>query len=105
MANRNLYFPSRQRADWSGHAGDMMAALGLKPGGHFPPEGTNARIVPAIRKTAGVIDRVYISVWVTPANVSKHIHGAQHRVMCLCPDCGKTVSAGRIKQHVCTTKE
>lgn len=72
------------------HSGELMEALGLKPGGHLPSLG----MLP--RKVQGV------TVYVRPEDPwrRKTRAGMQHRVMVICPDCGRHISAGRFAQHL-----
>jgi hypothetical protein len=46
-----------------------------------------------------------ILVWVNPQR--PHSNGrktSEHRIMCKCPNCHKTLSVGRLHQHKCKTK-
>jgi hypothetical protein len=66
-------------------AHEVKTLLGLALGAPLPREGTPMRQVQGI------------TVWVAPL-----VRGPKrHRVLAHCPSCGRTVSAGRLKQHRC----
>lgn len=77
---------------------DVMTLLGLRPGGHLPPEGMAPRSVQGI------------TIWVTPEPMIRTFDRAagipirkspKHRVMARCPCCSREMSLGRLAQHVC----
>jgi hypothetical protein len=82
---------------WSG---EMMKALGLKPGGHLPSEGLPEREIQGIR--------VYVKP-ATPTKITTNVFGthiwksSKHRVIAICPGCERHLSAGRLHQHICKT--
>lgn len=63
--------------------------LGLNPKAKLPKEGL------PLQHVAG------FDIWVKPLNPATSANHA-HRVYLKCPACGKTLSAGRIGQHVNT---
>lgn len=93
---KHKFLSSRQypRADGSVYiptmtASDMLAELGVV-GDHLPKEGMPSRIIQGIE------------VWGAPSEAPRNgWKSSKHRVLCKCPTCGCTVSAGRIFQHVC----
>lgn len=92
------------------HSRDIMRLLGLKPGGHLPPKGMFARRLPGVKKTSGesgqdLYLQMDILVWVKPVPPAEMLRfpwkSSTHRVMSMCPDCGRTVPVGRLFQHRC----
>ena len=90
--------PGYHAPDIRYHSQMMLEALGLRPGGHLPPEGMPARIVNGVK------------VWVEPEPMTRTFNRAagikvrkssKHRVMAECPSCKRHMSAGRLHQHVC----
>lgn len=74
------------------HSGELMQELGLRAGGHLPAEGMPAREINGV------------TVYVLPANgpdtTSRRNKSSKHRVMAICPDCQRHMSAGRLtSQH------
>ena len=70
----------------------VRAMLGLAPLQKIPAQGMPARYVQGIL------------VWVDPLPerpIGRRRRRATHRVRALCPDCGQTLSAGRMHQHKC----
>lgn len=63
---------------------NIYRELGLNPNAHLPKDGLEPRYIN------------HILIWVAPKHLSKRI---AHRVMCRCPICGTTLSAGRLHQH------
>ena len=74
---------------WSMHSGEMLQALGLKPGGHLPADGLPPRELQGVT--------VYVAPAAPAASGRK---SSRHRVMAVC-SCGRHVSAGRLHQHRC----
>jgi hypothetical protein len=68
----------------------MLALLGVV-GGRIPPEGLPVQIVQGIPVWAEALE---------PAKPGQRKRST-HRVLCRCPNCGKTLSAGRLNQHTC----
>lgn len=69
---------------------DIREALGLDPNKHLPKEGM------------GPVMIGNVEVFIVPKVSSRRIH----RVMCICPVCKNTMSAGRLAQHMLAhTKE
>lgn len=90
--NRNLYI--RENPDDARHPGwaatcrDVMRFLGIQ-GSRLPAEGLGASYVQGIW------------VWVEPQRplAPGQRKRSAHRIMALCPVCGKTVPVGRLRQH------
>lgn len=85
---------SPERADMS----DMFVKLGLPHGHKWPAEGIAPMMMDGIK------------VWVKPANPKEDKaqgvrKSSKHRVMCECPGCKRTMSAGRLFQHKCVLKK
>lgn len=45
-----------------------------------------------------------VKVWVDSIQAARQM-GHFHRCMCVCPECGKVVPAGRLRQHVAVHEE
>ena len=70
------------------HSDEMLDALGVK-GGHLPVDGINPRQVQGV------------TVYVLAAPPSNGRKSSKHRVMAVCPTCGRHMSAGRlVSQHI-----
>lgn len=68
-------------------AGDVLRLLGLRAGGHLPPEGMAERFIDGVR------------VYVAPVvKGDRRVRG--HRVYAIC-DCGRHIPVGRLHQHRC----
>lgn len=101
MKTSTFYFPNPDRPAWNGHSHHVKALLGLKPNEALPTGGMVPRLVPAVHTTLGLSrEPVQVLMWVRPLLLSDRGE-KPHRVMCRCPGCGKTVTAGRLHQHVC----
>jgi len=83
-------FTNPDHPNWPLWSHGLNEALGIK--GKLPPEG----LLPP-KEVQGIM------VYVNPLVGEKPAHGKRHthRVMAICPDCGKHMSAGRLHQHVC----
>lgn len=66
-------------------AGDLLAMLGLKAGGHLPTDGMAERLIDGVR--------VYVAPKVAG---NRRVRG--HRVYAIC-DCGRHIPVGRLHQH------
>jgi len=64
---------------------ELYRQLGLDPKRHLPDAGLPPRFI------AGTL------VWVAPVTTKRNRF--THRVICQCPVCGTTLSAGRLFQH------
>lgn len=73
------------------HTRDLFALMGHPNAAKWPDAGLPARAVQGIW------------VWVLPRNPPEPgaRKSSRHRVRCLCPSCGREVSAGRLSQHTC----
>jgi hypothetical protein len=73
----------------------VRVMLGLSPDAKLPREGMAPRTIQGIL------------VWVdplpdrTPEEARRHHKRSTHRVRAKCPTCSKTLSVGRLHQHVC----
>jgi hypothetical protein len=75
-----------------------------RAGHHWPDEGMEPRIVRGIetpKPGETNIAIVEIKVWVSPRGQFTGRKSSKHRVFCECPGCKKTLSVGRLHQHVC----
>jgi hypothetical protein len=78
------------------HSDEIMKTLELKAGGHLPKEGMPIRKIQDIQ------------VYVRPSYDYKKNNplikvrkSSTHRVIAICPSCGRHLSAGRLHQHIC----
>lgn len=88
MKRKGLTIRSRKyRGDMQ--SGEMMETLGLRSGGHLPPEGLPIRVIDGIE------------VFVKPAKPKEpgQRKSSKHRVMAICPTCKRVISVGRLHQH------
>lgn len=66
----------------------ILEAFGLTPTSRLPVEGATARVVGGVK------------VWINPLPLGPvRWKRSTHRLMCECPQCGATLSAGRLHQH------
>ena len=77
-----------QKGSYTLHQYTLKVLLGLDPKRHLPKEGLGPQMVGNVE------------VWVTPAGPYKGHKSSTHRVLCKCPKCGETMSAGRLHQHM-----
>jgi|WetSurMetagenome_2_1015567.scaffolds.fasta_scaffold611830_1 hypothetical protein len=76
--------------NWNAHSSQVMEMLGLNRKGKLPDDGMPPRVIQGI------------TVWVNPRIIrSDGRKSSTHRVMAACPNCGRTMSAGRLHQHTC----
>lgn len=78
---------TRQR--WPMQHYQMYEALGLNPKRHLPDAG----------HAGTMIGNVY--VWVVPKTVRRQ---DAKRMWCACPCCGRTLTAGKLAQHIVVHK-
>ncbi len=74
---------------WSAHSHHVKAMIGIK--GELPAAGAPAQLIQGWQ------------VYVRPLVGSAPAHGKRHthRVIAVCPDCQRHISAGRTRQHTC----
>jgi hypothetical protein len=86
----------RNERGWVAQSHEVLPMLGVPAGGHLPKEGLPPTFIQGV------------FVWVEPAMDPKYkeqwgqrklVKSSRHRVMCACPECGTTVSLGRLAQH------
>jgi hypothetical protein len=77
---------------WPAHSGTVKEFLGLDRKAKLPAEGMPPREIQGFQ--------VYV-LSLTEARAKKQFH----RVMAICPTCGKHLSAGRLQQHQHVDKE
>lgn len=101
-----VYIARPEQPNRNAHAHHVYAMLGL-PGrsAKLPREGMEPRKLPGFPMPITVyvkpIGEATFSL--TPTGRTRRRQG--HRVMAICPLCGKHVGAGRLHQHVCATKD
>lgn len=83
-------FPGREA-----NTTDMLLLLGVTKQ-KWPDKGVPARCVQGIWVCVLPVDHVQLGK-------QPGVRSVKHRVIAACPDCGKAVSAGRLRQHVCNS--
>lgn len=91
---------SQKHPTWTAQSGQINDLLGLGPKGKLPEAGMSPRYLSGVEKGREEFC-VSIKVWVTPLVRKANLRTSVHRVMCECPECGATLSIGRLRQHVC----
>ena len=82
----------------------ILAAFRIAPTAKLPVNGASPRFVNVPLRRDGFVHAV---VWINPLPEQLPMNGrmwkrSTHRVMCQCPVCGRTLSAGRLHQHINT---
>ncbi len=78
---------------WPAHEHELRALFGVK-GGKWPKAGCPVRFIQGI--AVHVLPSDHVSLRRADGK-----RNSSHRVIAACPDCGKAVSAGRLRQHKC----
>ena len=81
----------------------ILAAFGLTDRSKLPVVGASRRVVNGVTHWVSGSRRVVdgVTYWINalPLGPVRHKRST-HRLMCECPHCGKTLSAGRLAQHL-----
>jgi hypothetical protein len=88
--SRFIHDPLYPNQNAQSHHVKRMLGVGEK--WNLPKEGMPPRLIQGIK------------VWVTPLPempAGRRTKRSAHRVLAECPDCKRTVSVGRLRQHVC----
>lgn len=84
---------------WPAQEAELRALFGVK-GGKWPKAGCPVRFIQGI--AVHVLPSDHVSLRRGPGVASKR--QVAHRCIAACPDCGKAVSAGRLRQHKCDAR-
>lgn len=76
---------------WTAHSHQVKEMLGLDSKKKLPAEGMAVKVIQGIK------------VYINPLDPKRSARRA-HRVIAICPECEKHMSAGRLHQHVCNFK-
>lgn len=82
-------YPGRRPANCA----DMLQLFGIKTG-KWPDEGCPARVIQGIWVHVLPVDHASL-------RKGDKRNSSAHRCLATCPDCGKCVSTGRLRQHQC----
>jgi hypothetical protein len=92
------FIASARNPLWPAQEAEMRSLFGV--GSKWPKEGCKLRFIQGI--AVHVLPADHISLRKGPGVAGKR--QVAHRVIAACPDCGKAVSAGRLRQHKCGSK-
>lgn len=101
MRKLGKYFvPHPQYPASQAYSDHVLAYLGVTSP-KLPKEGLPEMIIPAMKRDLKTGNLTHFSVWawVEPFKSNGRRKQSVHRAMCRCPDCGVTVSIGRLHQH------
>ena len=86
----NVYILSKKFSGWKASSRELMEMLGY-PDGRVPVLGHTRITIQGIE--------VWITSLLAAQRTRTRVTAKPHRVMALCPVCGKAMSAGRLQQH------
>ncbi len=89
------FIASESNPLWPAQEAELRRLFGV--GGKWPKEGCKLRFIQGI--AVHVLPADHISLRKGPGVAGKR--QVAHRCIAACPDCGKAVSAGRLRQHKC----
>lgn len=84
----DVFIRNPRRPAWPAQSGQVKALLGLNEKAKLPVEGMEGRFVQGI----------FVHV-ISLAQAREF--GVFHRVIAVCPQCDRSMSAGRLRQHKC----
>lgn len=92
------FIASESNPLWPAQEHELRKLFGV--GGKWPKEGCKLRFIQGI--AVHVLPADHVSLRKGPGVAGKR--QVAHRCIAACPDCGKAVSAGRLRQHKCGSK-
>lgn len=93
------FIASARNPEWPAQEPELRELFGVK-GGKWPRQGCPARCIQGIWVHVLPIDHESLRHPLLPGKAKR----AAHRCIAACPDCGATVSAGRLAQHRCDAR-